>query len=141
MMSWCRMGLLGLFMLLPVLAMAGDFVGDIIAVDGKVTLRDNKARKTLAQVGMQVETGQMVKTAKGNVTCEHVVLATGNYAREAGRMLGIDVPAIPVEHQYIVTDSHPALELGQLGGPLEAHSIHHLCQSLSCLTRKLLYNE
>ena len=51
----------------------------------------------------------VVKTAKGDVTCEHVVCATGNYARETGRMFGIDVPAIPVEHQFIVTDSHPAL--------------------------------
>lgn len=76
MMSWCRIGLLGLFMLLPVWAMAGDFVGDIIAVDGKVTLRDNKARKTLAQVGMQVETGQMVKTAKDSTV--EIRLADGS---------------------------------------------------------------
>ncbi len=50
-----------------------------------------------------------VKTDKGDITCEHVVCATGNYARQTGAMVGLDVPAIPVQHQYIVTDSHPAL--------------------------------
>ncbi len=50
-----------------------------------------------------------VKTDKGDITCEHVVCATGNYARQTGAMVGLDVPAIPVQHQYIVTDAHPAL--------------------------------
>ena len=50
-----------------------------------------------------------VKTAKGDITCEHVVSATGNYARRTGAMVGLDVPVMPVEHQYIVTESHPDL--------------------------------
>ena len=50
-----------------------------------------------------------IKTDKGDITCEHVVCATGNYARQTGAMVGLDVPAIPVEHQYIVTDAHPSL--------------------------------
>lgn len=51
-----------------------------------------------------------IKTNKGDITCEHVVCATGNYARETGKMFGLNVPAIPVEHQYIVYDKDPALE-------------------------------
>ncbi|HZC87083.1 MAG TPA: FAD-dependent oxidoreductase, partial [Steroidobacteraceae bacterium] len=44
-----------------------------------------------------------VRTAKGgDITAEHLVFATGNYARQTGRLLGLNVPAIPVEHQYIV---------------------------------------
>src|SRR5580658_412196 len=50
-----------------------------------------------------------VSTDKGDVTCEHVVSATGNFARQTGRMVGIDVPVIPVEHQYIVTEAHPEI--------------------------------
>jgi dimethylglycine dehydrogenase len=50
-----------------------------------------------------------VSTDKGDVTCEHVVSATGNFARETGRMVGINVPVIPVEHQYIVTEAHPEI--------------------------------
>ena len=45
----------------------------------------------------------------GDITCEHVVSATGNFARQTGRMVGLDIPVIPVEHQYIVTDQHPAI--------------------------------
>ena len=50
-----------------------------------------------------------VSTDKGAVTCEHVVSATGNFARATGRMVGINVPVIPVEHQYIVTEAHPEI--------------------------------
>ncbi len=51
----------------------------------------------------------VVSTDKGDITCEHVVSATGNFARQTGAMVGLDVPVIPVEHQYIVTDQHPAI--------------------------------
>ncbi len=50
-----------------------------------------------------------VSTDKGEITCEHVVSATGNFARATGRMVGINVPVIPVEHQYIVTEAHPEI--------------------------------
>jgi len=50
-----------------------------------------------------------VETPKGTIICEHVVCATGNYARQTGRLFGLDIPSIPVEHQYIVTEPHPAL--------------------------------
>ncbi|MEX0309179.1 MAG: FAD-dependent oxidoreductase [Tateyamaria sp.] len=40
---------------------------------------------------------------------EHVVTATGNHAQRTAQLLGIKIPAIPVEHQYIVTEPDPAL--------------------------------
>ncbi|KPQ15500.1 MAG: dimethylglycine dehydrogenase [Rhodobacteraceae bacterium HLUCCO18] len=43
------------------------------------------------------------------VTAEHVVTATGNHAQRTARLLGIKSPAIPVEHQFIVTEPDPAL--------------------------------
>jgi dimethylglycine dehydrogenase len=51
----------------------------------------------------------LVRTDRGDITCEHVVSATGNFARRTGAMVGLDVPVIPVEHQYIVTEPHPAI--------------------------------
>ncbi|MDE2041641.1 MAG: FAD-binding oxidoreductase, partial [Alphaproteobacteria bacterium] len=51
----------------------------------------------------------VVHTDQGDITCEHVVSATGNFARQTGAMVGLDVPVIPVEHQYIVTDQHPVI--------------------------------
>ena len=60
----------------------------------------------------------LVRTDKGDILCEHVVSATGNFARRTGAMVGLDVPVIPVEHQYIVTEPHPAiLERQRLGLP------------------------
>ena len=51
-----------------------------------------------------------VTTDKGEITCEHVISATGNFARQTGRMVGLNVPVIPVEHQYIVTEPHEAIK-------------------------------
>ena len=51
----------------------------------------------------------VVSTDQGDITCEHVVSASGNFARQTGRMVGLDIPVVPVEHQYIVTDQHPLI--------------------------------
>ncbi|MCZ7675786.1 MAG: FAD-dependent oxidoreductase [Roseovarius sp.] len=51
------------------------------------------------------------------VSAEHVVTASGNHAQRTARMLGIKIPAIPVEHQFIVLDQDPALvEYREAGG-------------------------
>jgi dimethylglycine dehydrogenase len=54
--------------------------------------------------------GRLVPTGETfEVIAEHVVTATGNHAQRTARMLGIKTPAIPVEHQYIVTEPDPVL--------------------------------
>jgi dimethylglycine dehydrogenase len=58
----------------------------------------------------------VVKTDQGDITCEHVVSASGNFARKTGAMVGLDVPVIPVEHQYIVTEPHPLIRERQAKG-------------------------
>jgi dimethylglycine dehydrogenase len=60
-----------------------------------------------------------VHTSKGDITAAHLVLATGNYARQTGRLLGLNVPAIPVEHQYIVYEESPELKAYRQGGGRE----------------------
>jgi dimethylglycine dehydrogenase len=60
-----------------------------------------------------------VHTSQGEITAQHLVLATGNYARQTGRLLGLNVPAIPVEHQYIVYDESPELKAYRQGGGRE----------------------
>jgi dimethylglycine dehydrogenase len=51
----------------------------------------------------------IVKTPGGDLSCDHVISATGNYARQTGAFVGLDLPVIPVEHQFIVTEPHPEL--------------------------------
>lgn len=57
-------------------------------------------------IEQQADDSWIVKTDKGDIACEHVVTATGNFVRQTGEMLGLDIPVIPVEHQYIVTEPH-----------------------------------
>jgi dimethylglycine dehydrogenase len=65
-----------------------------------------------------VVSGRMMVEKGGNlvpgeetfeITAEHVVTATGNHAQRTASLLGLKLPAIPVEHQYIVTEPDPAL--------------------------------
>ena len=51
------------------------------------------------------------------ITAEHVVTASGNHAQTTAKKLGIKIPAIPVEHQFIVMDQDPELvEFRENGG-------------------------
>ncbi len=43
------------------------------------------------------------------IHCEHVVNAAGHYAPQLGAMVGLDVPIVSVIHQYLVTESVPAV--------------------------------
>ena len=50
-----------------------------------------------------------VVTDKGTIIAEHVINAAGLWAREVGRMAGIDLPVLAMEHMYIVTEPIPEL--------------------------------
>jgi dimethylglycine dehydrogenase len=50
-----------------------------------------------------------VITDQGNVHAEHVVNAGGLWAREVGRMVGIELPILAMEHQYLITGDMPEL--------------------------------
>ena len=58
-----------------------------------------------------VEKGGNLVPSEEQITihAEHVVTATGNHAQRTAKLLGIKIPAIPVEHQFIVTEPDPAL--------------------------------
>ncbi|MBV7380673.1 GcvT family protein [Maritimibacter dapengensis] len=54
--------------------------------------------------------GNLIATEEEfEIHAEHVVTATGNHAQRTAKQLGIKMPAIPVEHQFIVTEPDPAL--------------------------------
>ena len=58
----------------------------------------------------QTKDGWRVNTDKGTITCEHVVNAGGLWAKQLGRMAGIELPVSPLKHHYLVSDSIPKLE-------------------------------
>ncbi len=48
-----------------------------------------------------------VITDKGVIHAEHVVNAGGLWAKQVGRMVGLDLPLSPLEHHYLLTDTIP----------------------------------
>ncbi|MEE9453367.1 MAG: FAD-dependent oxidoreductase [Paracoccaceae bacterium] len=51
-----------------------------------------------------------VITKNGTVKCEHVVNAGGLWAREIGRMVGLELPVLAMEHMYLLTDDLPEVK-------------------------------
>ncbi|TKB29333.1 MAG: FAD-binding oxidoreductase, partial [Mesorhizobium sp.] len=43
----------------------------------------------------------------GEVVAEHVVNAGGLWAREVGRMVGLELPVLAMEHMYLITEDMP----------------------------------
>ncbi len=46
-----------------------------------------------------------VKTDKGDLHCEVVVNCTGMWGYQVGKMLGVNIPVVPFQHQYLVTEA------------------------------------
>ena len=56
-------------------------------------------------------------TVNGPIRCEHVVNAGGLWAREVGRMVGLELPVLAMEHMYLLTDAMPeVIEFNQSTG-------------------------
>ncbi|MFH5775839.1 FAD-dependent oxidoreductase [Paracoccus sp. NGMCC 1.201697] len=87
--------------------MAGCAIERRIQVDGYFWTGDEwvvTCERMVEKGGNLVPSGEVFQ-----IHAEHVVTATGNHAQRTARLLGIKIPAIPVEHQYIVTEPDPAL--------------------------------
>ncbi len=68
--------------------------------------------------------GWEVRTDKGSIRAEHVVNAGGLWAREVGRMVGIELPVLAMEHMYLVTDEMPeVVEFNKTRGHELPHAI------------------
>lgn len=57
----------------------------------------------------QTSDGWEVVTEKGTIRCEHVVNAAGLWAKQVGRMAGIELPVSPLNHHYLVTETIPEI--------------------------------
>ena len=55
----------------------------------------------------QTSEGWDVVTEKGTISCEHVVNAAGLWAKQVGRMAGIELPVSPLAHHYLLTETIP----------------------------------
>ena len=50
-----------------------------------------------------------VITNQGTVHAEHVINCAGLWARELGRMVGVELPVLAMEHHYLITEDIPEL--------------------------------
>jgi len=53
-----------------------------------------------------------VHTASGRIACEKLVLCCGQWTRELAHTVGVKVPLISVQHQYIATEAVPGVSAG-----------------------------
>ena len=68
-------------------------------------------RHTMVQELNQTPDGTWhVVTDKGTIACEHVVNAGGLWAREIGRMVGLELPVLAMEHMYLLTEEMPEVK-------------------------------
>ncbi len=68
-------------------------------------------RYTSVEKTIQNEDGSWrIVTNKGEIQTEYVVNAAGLWGRKVAAQVGLQVPIIPMEHQYIVTDVIPEVD-------------------------------
>lgn len=67
-------------------------------------------RNPVTELGQKPDGTWLVRTRQGTVSCEHVVNAGGLWAREIGRMAGLELPVLAMEHMYLLTESIPEVQ-------------------------------
>ena len=55
----------------------------------------------------QTQDGWNIVTENGTIQCQHVVNAAGLWAKQVGRMAGIELPVSPLAHHYLLTETIP----------------------------------
>jgi 4-methylaminobutanoate oxidase (formaldehyde-forming) len=63
-------------------------------------------RENTPVTAILTERGKLVgvRTAQGDIACEKLVLCCGQWTRDLARSIGVTVPLVSVEHQYMLTE-------------------------------------
>ena len=67
-------------------------------------------RNPVTELVQRVDGTWDVTTEEGTIHAEHVVNAAGLWAREVGRMVGIELPVLAMEHMYLLTEDMPEVK-------------------------------
>ncbi|MCL4066018.1 FAD-dependent oxidoreductase [Pseudomonas sp. GX19020] len=84
--------------------LATNAMAKVARARGAVILRRNPVLSIRRENGVWA-----VETKQGLIRAQHIVNAAGTWGFEIGRMMGANVPSVPVLHQYLVTDTVPAV--------------------------------
>ncbi|MGX9571951.1 GcvT family protein [Mesorhizobium sp. f-mel] len=67
-------------------------------------------RNRVVELTQEVDGTWNIVTEQGPVQAEHVVNCGGLWAREIGRMVGVELPLLAMEHMYLLTEPMPEVE-------------------------------
>lgn len=82
--------------------LATNAMAKVAVEKGAIIQRYNPVQAIRREGGVWI-----VETARGTLRARHIVNAAGTWGYEVGRMMGVNVPSVPVLHQYLVTDTVP----------------------------------
>ncbi len=71
------------------------------ARQGGVTIKEG-VRVTAIETDGGV--ARAVVTDQGRIECEKVVICAGQWSREIGKLAGVNIPLVSVQHQYLITE-------------------------------------
>jgi 4-methylaminobutanoate oxidase (formaldehyde-forming) len=56
--------------------------------------------------GIDAEDGRVraVVTDQARIACDKLMICAGQWSRDLGRMAGVNIPLVPVRHQYLITE-------------------------------------
>ena len=74
--------------------------------------------RRVLSISQRADSSWLLETEHGPVVAEHVINAGGLWARQVGRMVGVELPLIPMQHHYLVTEDVP--EVAALTGVMPA---------------------
>ena len=75
-------------------------------------------------IGQEEDGTWVVETGKGRIAAEHVVNCGGLWAREVGRMVGLELPVLAMEHMYLLTEDMPEVaEINERTGKEVLHVV------------------
>jgi dimethylglycine dehydrogenase len=81
-------------------------------------------RNRVTELNQSADGSWTVVTEQGTIKAEHVVNAGGLWAREIGRMVGLELPVLAMEHHYILTEDMPEVaEVNSSSGKEVVHAI------------------
>src|SRR3546814_3631530 len=81
-------------------------------------------RTRVTDLAQRSDGGWDVATDHGTINARHVVNAAGLWAREVGRMVGLELPVLAMEHMYLLTEDMPEVaEANRATGREMLHAI------------------
>ncbi len=80
-------------------------------------------RTRVVELRQHADLSWEVVTDQGSLRAEHVVNAGGLWAREVGRLVGLELPVLAMEHHYLITEAIPEVVDWLAAGKQIGHAI------------------